>query len=151
MTNDKTNAPQGVSSAALRLSEIEGLYQTLRDRVKDLTDQLGQPTGDTPKNVLNKIDQLTAAHLQLVIAEERFHEKLGQTADDDAIDYDAIRADIGGRVDRIRDSFAVGRICGQLPHIPAQAASAIWHRYPDVGRVPTPVIRAGRSSLSGCA
>lgn len=110
MTKKRKNARKRVAPAARRLAEMQILYQNIRDTLTEMTDRLGKPDGATPKDVLSKIDQLNAAHLKLVSAEEAFYAKIGDNPDDDSIDYDAIRADIGCQLDRIRDTLVANGI-----------------------------------------
>ncbi len=102
----------GAGAAADRLAEIKQLSERIRRTLSDMADALDQKTGPTPKDVLTKLNELHAVHLKVLTAEDAFHAKLGKTADDDAIDFEAIRTDIGGQLDRIRDSLVASGVSG---------------------------------------
>lgn len=110
MTKKQKNTRTRVDSAAIRLAEMERLYQDIRDTLVAMKDRLGKPDGASTKEVLTMVNELNAAHLKLVNAEDAFHAKIGTNPDIDAIDFDAIRVEIGGQLDRIRASLAASGI-----------------------------------------
>ena len=112
MTKIPPNPPHGAGPAADRLAEIKRLSERIRRTLSDMADALDQKTGPTPKDVLTKLNELHAVHLKVLTAEDAFHAKLGKTSDDDAIDFEAIRTDIGGQLDRIRDSLVASGVSG---------------------------------------
>jgi hypothetical protein len=114
MTKIPPNAPCGAGTAAERLAEITRLSEGIRRTLSDMADALDQKTGPTPKDVLTKLNELHAVHLKVLIAEDAFHAKLGKTTDDDAIDFDAIRTEIGSQLDRIRDSLVASGLSGKV-------------------------------------
>lgn len=109
MTEKTMAGRDPVASAAERLAEIEQLFQRLRLRLDQAIEAIGEPTSDTPATTLKKLDDLQAAHLKVLTAEDAFHAKLGQD-DANAIDYDAIRAEIGRKLDRIRAILAAEEV-----------------------------------------
>lgn len=110
MTEQNTDAPGSAASAAVRLAEIDHLSESIRQVLRQMSDALDDQSGPFPTEILTTLNQLHAAHLKVLTAEDAFHAKLGKTADDDAIDFEAIRADIGGQLDRIRDSLLTSGI-----------------------------------------
>jgi hypothetical protein len=112
MTKRRPSAPDDAVTAADRLAEITHLSEGIRRTLSEMADALDQRPGATPKDVLNKLNELHAVHLKVLAAEDAFHAKLGKTADHDAIDFDAIRAEIGGQLDRIRASLVASGISG---------------------------------------
>ena len=110
MTKKKKAGRDPVASAAERLAEIEELFERLRLRLDQAIDAIGEPTSETPATTLKKLDDLQAAHLKVLAAEDVFHAKLGQDNDANAIDYDAIRAEIGRKLDRIRAIFGAKKV-----------------------------------------
>lgn len=104
MTNEHDAGRDPRSLANARLAEIEKLFADIRSIIEVMMDELGEPRTDTPAKIIKKMDELTKAHLTVLNAEDAFHAKFGYSDDADKIDYDAIRADIGRQLDRIRDS-----------------------------------------------
>ncbi|MDP5359577.1 MAG: hypothetical protein NWR52_05430 [Paracoccaceae bacterium] len=101
-----------VQSAAARLIEIAALTEDIRLTLTEMRKALRDPGGPKPKDLLTKLNELHAAHLKVLAAEEAFNAKTGRTADDDAPDLDAIRADIGRQLDRIRASLGAAGLSG---------------------------------------
>jgi hypothetical protein len=91
--------------AAERLAEVDLLSREIRKILKQMITAFEADEDVSPKDVLIKLNQLHAAHLQVLSAEDRFHAKLGDDPDEDAIDYDAIRLEVGCRLDRLRKSL----------------------------------------------
>lgn len=112
MKKIQPNAPDGAGLAADRLAEITRLSEGIRRTLSQMAEALDEKAGVSPKDVLNKLNELHAVHLKVLAAEDAFHAKLGKTADHDAIDFDAIRAEIGGQLDRIRASLVASGISG---------------------------------------
>ncbi|MCK0094209.1 hypothetical protein MWU60_01395 [Yoonia sp. F2084L] len=91
--------------AAERLAEVDLLSRDIRKLLEQMIAAFKADEDVALKDVLTKLNQLHAAHLQVVTAEERFHAKLGSDPDEDAIDYDAVRFDVGCRLNRLRQSL----------------------------------------------
>lgn len=104
--------PDGLETAASRVVEIDRLSRALRDRLSKMTTDVEDVTSANLNALTNKLDLLHAAHLRVVVAEDKFHDKTGTDQDADAIDYDAIRIEIGRQLNRIRDSFIAGDLSG---------------------------------------
>lgn len=96
---------EGPELAAVRLAEVDKLSRGIRVRLQEMAADLKEVTGPNLKEICNKLDLLHAAHLKVLTAEDAFHAKTGTDQDADAIDYDAIRLEIRGRLDRIRKSL----------------------------------------------
>lgn len=92
-------------SAAIRLSEIEALFEQVREGLAIAIAEIGSPTAEMPKALRKRLDDLVDAHLKILTAEDAHYARTGDTPED-AIDYDAMRADIGRQLDRIRDTLA---------------------------------------------
>ena len=103
MTEQHTTAPDGAAMAAARLAEIDHLSERIRLVLTQMSDALDQDAGPFATEILTTLNQLHAAHLKVLTAEDVFHAKIGKTADDGALDFEAIRADIGRQLDRIRE------------------------------------------------
>lgn len=91
--------------AADRLAEIDALSRSIRKNLENMRAKLDCSSGPTPKDLQNKLNELHAAHLKVLAAEDMFHEKIGKHRNTDTIDYDVIRVEIGGMLDRLRESL----------------------------------------------
>ena len=112
MTEQEKGAGDPAQDAAVRLDEIrrltDDIKNLLRDRIADWRDQADL----NPAEINKRIGDLHSAHLKLVEQERIFHAKLGLDTEKDAIDFDAIRADIGRALDRIRAKRGAGGVSG---------------------------------------
>jgi len=104
----KRDEPQQLAAelAAERLAEVERLSRDVRRALEDMRDLARNTPDMKPKVLADKLDQVHAAHLRVLRAEDAFREKIGTDSDAEAIDHDAIRADIGRQLDRLRESLA---------------------------------------------
>lgn len=95
---------QAQAQARARVAEITTLFARIRallDHSLRITDDL---TDDTPRTIITRMDQLIAAHLKVLTAEEAFN--AAQTANPaDSADLDSIRDELGRRFDRLRASL----------------------------------------------
>ena len=101
--NDAGHSPEFLATE--RLAEVDLLSREIRKSLEQMIAAFKADEDLPLKEILSKLNQLHAAHLQVVTAEERFHAKLGTDPDENAIDYDAIRLDVGCRLDRLRESL----------------------------------------------
>ena len=102
MTDKKETGATGSHRAAARVADIAALTADIRRLLTEMRDAARGGGGPLPKDLADKVAQLHAAHLKVVASEDMFHAKFGKTDADDAIDFDAVRADIGRQLDRIR-------------------------------------------------
>ena len=114
MTEQHSSAPDYAAMAAARLAEIDHLSERIRHVLRQMSDALDQDSGPFANEILTTLNQLHAAHLKVLTAEDAFHAKIGKYADDDALDFAAIRADIGRQLDRIRVSFVASGVSGAI-------------------------------------
>ena len=91
--------------AAKRLAEIDTLYEEIRSTLEQMRASMKESSDFKPKDLLNKLSELQSAHLKVLAAEDSYHDKIGKNPDEDAIDFDAIRAEIGRQLDRVRESL----------------------------------------------
>ncbi len=96
--------------AVERRAEIDGLSRRIRQTLEDMIAAMDQPDGPSTKAVLDKLNQLHAAHLRALTAEDAFHAKFGDDGDAGAIDFEAIRIEIGRQLDRLRESLLAERL-----------------------------------------
>lgn len=97
--------PRAVALAAQRVAEIERLSRDIRRTLEDMRTYVRDIPNIKPKDLADKLDQIHAAHLRVLRAEDILHEKIGKDSDAEAIDYDAIRLEIGRQLDRLRESL----------------------------------------------
>lgn len=95
---------QAQIDAQARVTEITTLFARIRgvlDHSLQIADDLAE---DTPRILITRMDQLIAAHLKVLTAEEAFN--AAQNANPGDIDQlDNIRDDLGRRLDRLRASL----------------------------------------------
>lgn len=98
--------------AAARLAEIDALSRHIRKNLSDMLAEVDGGHSPNLKELQNKLNELHAAHLKVLAAEDAFHARLGKTTDENAVDFDAVRTEIGRRLDRLRESRAAGGFSG---------------------------------------
>ncbi len=104
--NEKNDEALNASDlAAERLAEIDGLSRSIRQLLEQMIAAFENGDNVSTKEVLNKLSELQAAHLKVLAAEDTFHAKIGTDPDAHAIDYDAVRVDVGCRLNRLRQSL----------------------------------------------
>ena len=109
--------------AAARLDEVDTLSRQIRENLKQMIDEWDTSTGAIPKSILDKLNLLHAAHLMVIKAEDAFHDKIKHAPDAEAIDLDAIRSDVGRRLDRLRETLlAEGFPCDPVTRAACNAA-----------------------------
>lgn len=109
MEDGTTTGLPGRSDALARRDEILALYTTMkRSLMKQILD-LGSGEHGSSKALVAKIGELSAIHLILLKSEDAFREKFCE--DDQSVpDFDALRAEIGRKLDRIRDARRSGAL-----------------------------------------
>ena len=95
----------GPNLAAERVAEIDALSREIRDRLREMMANVKEVTSANLNAITNKLDLLHAAHLKVLAAEDKFHEKTGADPDEHATNYDEIRTDIGCQLDRLRSAL----------------------------------------------
>ena len=102
MKDQHERTVQTVQDAARRLEEIRQLSDDLKDVLRARIIQMRDERDLSPTEITKKLGELHSAHLKLIQQEEIFHAKLGRPQEQDALDYDVLRAEIGRMLDRIR-------------------------------------------------
>lgn len=101
--------------AAARIASIdeltEDILQTLADLLEALRDA-DDKSGAKPRDLLTKLNELHAVHLRVLAAEESFNAKFGKASDEDSVDFEAVRFEIGRQLDRIRASLIAASLSG---------------------------------------
>ncbi|WP_386681396.1 hypothetical protein [Loktanella sp. R86503] len=126
MTEPDDAAPFGRAEALARVRELAGFYAALKATFLEQLDQIGGQSALPSKAHAAKLAELQATHVHLLKAEEQFIEKFGQGTDDADIDFDAIRDDIGRRLDRIRAAGTEGGVFSRAERAgPAGPAASV--------------------------
>jgi hypothetical protein len=123
MKNTPKTGQSARDLAAARLARIDHLSGRISDTLEMMIDAWDTTAGTIPKPILDKLNLLHAAHLKVIAAEDAFHDKFGQDPDADAIDYDTIRSELGGRLDRIRAALLAEGISGAAETGPDSGAA----------------------------
>lgn len=105
MKNENGDARASIDLLADRRAEIDQLSLSIRDILKEMIAALQSNETTDMKPILSKLKELQSAHLQVLSAEDAYHAKLPSDPDEDAIDYDEIRREIGRRLDRLRECY----------------------------------------------
>ncbi len=93
----------GRSEAEKRVESARALFQSITETLGVLLDEVRKGDGRRLRALPLKQAELETAHVRCGELERRFNEKYGNTADDGELDLDAIRHEIGCRLNRLRD------------------------------------------------
>lgn len=107
-------APDRADDAAARVSEISGLFQSIRRTLERIRDDLEASEEASSRTVISKLNEIQSTHVKLLAAEEAFYAQQDAIDGIEAIDIDAIRIGIRGQLDRIRATLCAG----EIPDIP---------------------------------
>ena len=102
MNNLDDQGQDALDTASARVAEIAELYVSVRSLLRQMIAEIETATTTPPKAIVSKLSDLQAAHLKVLAAEEAFYAQQQANEPDATIDYDALRDDIGGQLDRIR-------------------------------------------------
>ncbi len=102
--------PEDSDEAALRVAEITRLFVSIRQVLDQMIQAIGVPDGHTPKAVIAKLNELQSAHLKVLAAEEAFDDHQDHVAGGTEFDFEAIRAEIGSQLDRIRAAILADKV-----------------------------------------
>ncbi|MEL6572286.1 MAG: hypothetical protein AAFQ64_11535 [Pseudomonadota bacterium] len=95
---------EAAAQARDRLKEIGALFADMRALMELWLADPGPADKTTANKMLTKMGELQTAHLMMLRTEEAFYDKFSDHTAATAIDYDAIRDDIGRRLDHIRST-----------------------------------------------
>ena len=104
MKEPDENEQRSIKLASERVAEVDRLMLSVRKTLEEMIAALQAGKTTDAKAILSKVKEFQAVHLQLIASEDSYHAKLGVDPDEDAIDYDELRREIGRRLDRIRES-----------------------------------------------
>lgn len=102
MTELNEPEPDGSRDAQMRVTEITRLFHTVQLTLDQMIEALDPHNLDKPTVVIAKLNELTAAHLRIFAAEEAFDAQQCESDKVDTVDFEALRLEIGGRLDRLR-------------------------------------------------
>ncbi|MEL6641627.1 MAG: hypothetical protein AAFP98_09990 [Pseudomonadota bacterium] len=111
---DETDRPlfggpeEAAAQARQRLTQISALFEDMKALMDLWLTEPGPADKTTSTKMLAKMGEMQTAHLMMLRAEEAFYDQFSERAVEEAIDYDAIRDDIGRRLDRIRATKDTG-------------------------------------------
>lgn len=107
MTQERSHQAEA-SLERRKLDEViemfDSVTETLAELVHDM--QSGKPV--PPRQIRAQIADLQSAYFSIKKAEEAFHDKTGNVQREGDIDFDAIRSEIGRRLDKLRAARDVG-------------------------------------------
>ena len=98
--------------AAARVAEIAGLFVSIRQTLEFAREALEASDASQTKTILNKLNEIQSAHVKVLAAEDAFHAQHAAADADDLPDLDAIRAEIGRKLDGIRAVLDAGGVSG---------------------------------------
>lgn len=110
----------GRASLEARLTHFEELFEefheVLQTRIALLRGVIEDaPPGDKDqKAALQAVHELLRIDLDLTRAQQTLQERHDDDTEEDAVDFEEIRAEIGRRLDRIRDARSAEGLSGQL-------------------------------------
>ena len=104
--------PTPLAAAQARVDEIRLLFQRIRALLDHSLRIAEDLSDDTPRALITRMDQLIAAHLKVLTAEEAFYAAQSATASD-TIDYARLRLELGRKLDRLRASLPAADVSGQ--------------------------------------
>ncbi|WP_245882681.1 hypothetical protein [Yoonia sediminilitoris] len=113
MTENSRNRLAGSGNAADRVAEVTRLFESVRHRLDQMIQEIGATDESTPKSIVSKLNELQAAHLRLLVAEDAFYDQNRSDTEEETVDFRTIRAEIGRKLDRLRDTLATGGISGE--------------------------------------
>ena len=108
MNNLDDQGRDALDDAAARVAETAELYHSIRNLLRQMIAEIETATAIPPQAILSKLSDLQAAHLKVLAAEEAFYALQQANEPDTTIDYNALRDDIGGQLDRIRAALDAG-------------------------------------------
>ena len=114
MTTTGSPDQPGIDDAAARIAELKRLYHSIRATLDVQLQEMGLATTSTPKTVLAKLNELQTAHLRVLAAEEAFEAQQPNVEISDDTDFDALRYEIGSKLDRLRRSILATELSDRL-------------------------------------
>lgn len=118
MTHNDDDLADCENAARRRVTQISDLFAEMRALMVRWLEEAGPVADANNKQMMSKIGELQTAHLAVIRAEEAFHDKYGNGALADGLDYDAARDEIGGALDRLRAALETGYLSEGSDDVP---------------------------------
>ena len=104
MTTEDQTHTQKAADASARIAAIKEMFEAIKETLRVQVEQFPEIDGQSPKALIQKLNDLQSAQVLLLKAEEAYYEKFGEDDLKGAVDHDAVRDQIGRSLDRIRRS-----------------------------------------------
>lgn len=103
MTSNPKNSEPDAETASQKLAEMEAVYASARKMVGDLIRSI-ESGGEGLKDLTSSLATLHKIFVAVTEAEEKFNDRFGSIERPGDIDFDAIKDEVGRRLDRLRDA-----------------------------------------------
>ena len=110
MSKNKAPLPFGEEDEATRAAVLARLFHGMSVSLDLMMTELETSKDVSPKPILSKIIELQSVNFAVLKAQEAFLEKSHYNEDTPENDWEKIRSDIGGKLDRIRDAIAAENV-----------------------------------------
>lgn len=110
MTELNDQRPPGLSDAQARAAEIGRLFENILHTLQQMIAAIGPTDADTPDAVIAKLNELKAAHLRILAAEEAFDGPREEPHQSNDVDFEALRIEIGSQLDRLRAAILADKL-----------------------------------------
>lgn len=104
MTQTKDDEEVAKQSSAERIRRIQTTFDEILEIIHVMKSEYGPLNKEMSKTIITKLGELQTVHINLQKAEEAFHDKFGDGDEARVVDHDAIRRELGRKLDRIRDT-----------------------------------------------
>ena len=109
--------------AQARSVEVARLFKNILTTLQQMIATIGPADVDTPDAVIAKLNELKSAHLRILAAEEAFDGPCEKSDRYEDVDFDALRLEIGGQLDRLRAAILADKIPFGIDPCPACRAA----------------------------
>ncbi|WP_411889857.1 hypothetical protein [Yoonia sp. SDW83-1] len=112
MNELNVRAVAGPDETLERLTEVSRLFASIHGALDQAIGTFEASGGENSQAVIAKLNELEAAHRRVVAIEEAIHAYQGKPVGVDDTDFEAVRAEIGGQLDRLRAAIAAEKLSG---------------------------------------
>lgn len=99
-----------LETPAERVARLERLFASVFSTLEEMLMSFDKPEAEGARKFNLKLSEVQSLHVSINKAHEVFLEKFADPSVDDGINYDDIRDDIGGQLDRIRTALDADRV-----------------------------------------
>jgi hypothetical protein len=107
---DDDEGQETFEDTPLQTAELKRIFASVHAVLERMLRAAPTIDADTPQTLIAKLSELQSAHQQIVAAEEALHAQYGPIARSDDLDLTAIRAEIGGQLDRLRAAIMADKL-----------------------------------------